>query len=208
MRTIRYLVPLAMVAGAVCGGPARRVLAQTTHPADATVQLAQWNATCREFVQVLSSGNSAGIASLLASGSRISSFSSTGPQAQSLAGLSACLTGQTVISQHGYLSPASTIASDVSGDFSANSALANNAVARMSFTSDADQKVANESAGKWVTQTLSTKDGQPIAIVVLWPASPSAADNPNATFILFSGQLSPSGAYQISSVVFGDPLAP
>jgi len=209
MRRMRLILPLVFVVASLPWWHGGRVVAQTTEPSDATVAAAQWNATCREFVQVLASGNSAGVASMLAGGARITGFSAAGQTPQSLTALAGCLSGQTVISQHGYLSPASTMAGDISSDFAACAAMPTSAVARMSFTSDADQKHAGDTAAKWLSQTLSAKDGQPVAIVVLWPAGSTSTDTTStATFIIFSGQQAPADNYQISAIVFGDPLAP
>jgi hypothetical protein len=200
---MRYMIAVLFAALAVIG-PAGQVAAQTTRPADAAV--AQWNATCHEFVQVMSSGNTAGVAAMLTGGARITSFSAAGQTTQSLVALDASLTGQTVISLHGYLSPATALAADVSADFAANPSLPASAITRMSFAGEDDQKKASSAAAKWITQALSAADGQPVGIAVLWPAAPSATAA--ATFIIFSGQPSPDGSYKISAVVFGDPLAP
>ena len=47
-----------------------------------------------------------------------------------------------------------------------------------------------------------------VAVVVLWPNSSNSPETATATFIVFAGQLSPAGTYQISAIVFGDPLSP
>jgi hypothetical protein len=209
MRWNRQIFGFALLTALVWTGGSH-VVAQTTQPADATIAAAQWTATCQQFVHAMQSGNSAGVASMLTSGAKISSFSAAGAMPQSLAALDGCLAGQTIVGVHGYLAPAMNFASDVFDDF-ANApptSIPQTAVTRMSFSGDADQKRVSPVAAKWLAQSLGAADGQPIGVAVLWPTATAGSNSATATFIIFAAQQSPDGAYRISNVIYGDPLAP
>ena len=174
--------------------------AQTTQPARG------WQETVEQFSTAVRGNNLKGLQKFLDRGPVICTFNSE--MLQPPERLLGATTGAKVLGMHAYLKTPSTLATDLAEDFKASDVPEG---LRRDFVIPEEglEKVANETAAKWVTQTLKPEGDQPIAVLVLWRQERAdsfqnaAAKRP--VFLLMRGEVVDE-QYIIRQITYGDPL--
>ena len=178
--------------------------AQTTRPAPPA-----WGETARTFAQALIAGDVTNFTATLAPEAAIRPLddqTSITPEA-----LLQLITGATLVSTRVYSQTPTTFASDLAADFATAATVP--AASRREMIPDQSTMIrANNTANRWIGDTLQPAKGEMIATLVLWPApeaNPSPALRPTNVrpiFVLLKGTAD-AGKYLITQVRFGDPLA-
>ena len=118
-------------------------------------------------------------------------------------------TGSTVLGVHAYDKTPTTLASDLSNDFSAAGDVVPQSVREGMIPPDeAAAKRANETAAEWLVQVLHPEKHEVMGVVILWPAVRGrsiASDPKRAIFVLVKGE-KVDGQYVFHQITFGDPL--
>ena len=118
-------------------------------------------------------------------------------------------TGSTVLGVHAYDKAPTTLASDLSNDFSsAGDTVPQSVREGMVPPDEAAARRANETAGQWLMQVLQPDKHEVTGVIVLWPHPRGrglAAEVRRATFVLVKGE-KVDGEYVFRQITFGDPL--
>ena len=179
--------------------------AQTTQPTGAS-PAANWQQSVNKLADALRGKELDTLMSVLDRGPVIRTFASESLQPpERLLGVTA---GATVLGLHAYDKPPVNLASDLAEDFKSASGI-DDGFRRDMIPADADaEKKANETACKWIAQTLAPDKNSPIAAIILWRqdrADSISGIKAKPVFVLVKGQLV-DGQFIIRQVVFGDPL--
>ncbi len=178
--------------------------AQTTQPSAAAP--ASWQQSVNKLADALRGKELDTLMSVLDRGPVIRTFASESLQPPDrLLGVTA---GAAVLGLHAYDKPPANLASDLAEDFKSASGVDDDFRRDMiPVDSDAEKK-ANETACKWIAQTLAPEKNSPIAAIVLWRqdrADSLSGIKARPVFVLVKGQLV-DGKFIIRQLVFGDPL--
>jgi hypothetical protein len=118
-------------------------------------------------------------------------------------------TGSTVLGVHAYDKTPTTLASDLSNDFTAAGDVVPQGVREGMIPPDeAAAKRANETAAEWLVQVLHPEKHEVMGVVILWPPTRGrslASDPKRAIFVLVKGE-KVDGQYVLHQITFGDPL--
>jgi len=110
---------------------------------------------------------------------------------------------------HAYDKTPTTLASDLSNDFTAAGDTVPQSIRDGMIPPDeAAAKRANETAADWLVQVLHPEKHEVMGVIVLWPASRGhsiASDPKRAIFVLVKGEKA-DGQYVFHQITFGDPL--
>jgi hypothetical protein len=118
-------------------------------------------------------------------------------------------TGSTVIGVHAYDKTPTTLASDLSNDFTAAADVVPQSVREgMVPPDEAAAKRANETAADWLVQVLQPEKHEVMGVIILRPqirGRAIAGDPKRAIFVLVKGE-KVDGVYVFRQITFGDPL--
>ncbi len=128
------------------------------------------------------------------------------------------LRGQGIVGVHAYVHPPLALAADLAADFKA----ANNVPAEvkdgMIPRDDQSMRRANATAAQWAQGTLDASTGDPVGVIVLFPApastqptsmptgpasGPSTRDSRLPIFLLIKGKEIAPDHFKVTSIVFG-----
>jgi hypothetical protein len=182
--------------------------ASTPAPADAVVnERADWSSTMNRLATLLADKDLPALQHMLNPSPVIRPFGSDALQTHER--LLGTTTGSTVIGVHAYDKIPTTLASDLSNDFTAAGDVVPQSVREgMVPPDEAAAKRANETAADWLVQVLQPEKHEVMGVVILWPALRGhaiAGDPKRAIFVLVKGE-KVDGIYALRQISFGDPL--
>jgi len=176
--------------------------APTTQPA-----LALWARAVEQLAQTLTQGDPAALADSLADDARIHSLDGRNSDPLSLLSRTRMA---TVVAARAYVHAPPDAAADIAAALQ-NADVPDEIKRYMTPQDDAQMARANAAASRWLTETLPARDGDLVALIVLWSAQPAPSDQPNPTpeviFVLVKGGTAGSGA-RVQAIAYGNPRRP
>jgi len=172
---------------------------QTTQPAES------WSDAIARLSDALRGTDLAALAKVLEASS-VHTFSSDTllPSDRLLATTS----GTNVLGLHAYLKVPTSLATDLSDDFK-SADVPDNLRRDMVVSDSAGERIANDTAARWVAQTLRPGGEQAIGVIVLWRREKSdkytSASFNRPVFIVVKADVL-DGHYSFRQLIVGDPL--
>lgn len=172
---------------------------QTTQPTES------WSEALGRLSDALRGNNLAAVTNAIDS-SPVHSFSSDTLLAPEK--LMASTSGSRVLGLHAYLKVPTSLATDLSEDFK-GADVPDNLRRDMVVPDPAGERLANETAARWIAQTLQPSGEQAVGVIVLWRREKSdkyaSSTSNRPVFILVKGDVI-DGRYSFRQLIVGDPL--
>jgi hypothetical protein len=189
----------------ICCGLAIVLVLSAVASAQSTKPVATWALTVKQLADALGGKDAATLSALVQAGPIIRTFDSD--MLLNSDKLLGATSGVTVLGEHAYLKPPTTLASDLAANFQSAADVPEQIRDRMIPPDESTAKKANETAAQWLMQTLQPAKDQHVGVIVLWPNERNAsyAIRKRPIFVLVKGQLI-DGQYVLRQIMFGDPL--
>jgi hypothetical protein len=178
-------------------GGAGNAYAQTTQPTPA-----EWDQTVQSVAKSFTTGDDC--KSLVCDECTIHSFDSV--NTKQLADVTAHTGGSTLLMAKSYQFPDGAIAADIAA--AVTGAQVSDDVKKLLVPPDSDAIFrANITATRWVQNSLTAANGDPVAVLLFFVSDTSQANTPDGKilFVMLKGRRDANGAYQITQIVYGDP---
>jgi hypothetical protein len=230
---MRHAVVFAVVVGSVCCGLAARAdseapaaKAAAGHEGGSAAKADKaWPKLVEAFAKALVEGDRAGVEAAMGAKSYVRRFDSS--EFEPVGPLLERANKSTLVGQHGYFHPALVMAADVAADFKNATAVPEKVRTLFMIDDPAEIKRGNATAVQWVVEQLEAKQGQPVAVIVLWSrkAAAAAAAEPvtegnekgegkkqeqavafEPLFVLVRGEEMDPHKFRINYVVYGNPV--
>jgi hypothetical protein len=165
----------------------------------APVVVGPWEGAVQQFVSGLASGEMETAWSLVGPRARIDEFDPDAPA--TFARLTDLTRRTTLLGIHVYEVSPTTLAEDIAADVRGADIVPDDLRKRMMPRDEDEAARANATAAQWLAQSLTAEKGDPLAVVVLWDPGET-----QVLFILLKGVRSSGDKFQMTRVVFGNPL--
>ena len=172
-----------------------------------------WRKVVEGFAKALVDGDRAGVEAAMTGKSYVRRFDSH--DFEPVAPLIERAGKATLVGQHGYHHPPLVMAADVAADFKNATAVPEKVRTQFMIDDPAEIKRANATAVQWVVEQLEARQGQPVAVIVLWAKKVEDAKEEGKkdqkpvfepVFVLVRGEEVEAQKFRINYVVYGNPL--
>jgi hypothetical protein len=184
-----------------------------------------WPKLVEGFAKALVEGDRAGVEAAMGAKNYVRRFDSADFEEAGVRAVIERAAKATLVGQHGYFHPPLVMAADVAADFKNATAVPEKMRTLFMIDDPAEIKRANATAVQWVVEQLEAKQGQPVALIVLWAKKPAEVaegqekqegKNPKEeraaapvfepVFVLVRGEEVDLHKFRINYVVYGNPV--